>query len=158
MEHSRVSPGDQSRATADKSIAKKLAQCYFLSMKLPSLSRREREIMEVLYGGEGLTAAEVRDRMEEPAGYSAVRALLRILEEKGHVRHEQQGPRYVFWPVVPRAKAGRSALKALVETFFGGSPEEAVAALIDTSGPSLTPHELDRLADLIEAARKKEEP
>ncbi len=111
--------------------------------------------MEVLYAAEGLTAAEVRARMPDPPGYSAVRAQLRILEEKGHVRHEERGPRYVFSPVVSRVKARRSALKALVQTFFDGSPEQAVAALIDESRAKLGAAELDRLAALIEAARKE---
>jgi predicted transcriptional regulator len=124
-------------------------------MPTPPLSRREREIMEVLYGAEDLTAAEIRERMPDPPGYSAVRALLRILEDKGHVRHEARGPRYVFSPVVSRAKARRSAMKALVQTFFGGSPEQAVAALIDESRSKLSAAELDRLADLIAAARKE---
>lgn len=110
--------------------------------------------MEALYGAEGLTAAEVRERIPEPPGYSAVRALLRILEEKGHVRHEQRGMRYVFSPVVSRAKARKSAMRALVTTFFGGSPEQAVAALIDESRGKLGRVELDRLAVLIAAARK----
>lgn len=110
--------------------------------------------MEVLYAAEGLTAAEVRERMPEPPGYSAVRAQLRILEEKGHVRHEERGPRYVYSPVVSRAKARKSALKALVQTFFDGSPEQAVAALIDESRAKLGTAELDRLAELIEEARK----
>ncbi|MES2640220.1 MAG: BlaI/MecI/CopY family transcriptional regulator [Myxococcota bacterium] len=122
-------------------------------MQPPPLSRREREIMDLLYGAEGLTAAEVRERMTDPPGYSAVRALLRILEEKGHVRHEERGPRYVFSPVVSRATARRSAMQALVETFFGGSPEEAVAALIDESRATLSDAELDRLAGLIAAAK-----
>jgi predicted transcriptional regulator len=124
-------------------------------MPKPPLSRREREILEVLYGAEELTAEEVRERLHEPPGNSAVRALLRILEEKGHVRHEQRGPRYVFSPVVSRAKAGRSALKALVQTFFNGSPEQAVAALIDESRSKLSRAELDRLAALIAAAKKE---
>lgn len=111
--------------------------------------------MEVLYAAEGLTAVEVRERMPDPPGYSAVRALLRILEEKGHVRHEERGPRYVFSPVVSRAKARRSALKSLVTTFFDGSPEQAVAALIDESRAKLGTAELDRLAALIDAARKE---
>ncbi len=111
--------------------------------------------MEILYGAEGLTAAEVRERMPDAPGYSAVRALLRILEEKGHVRHDERGPRYVFSPVVSRAKARRSAMQALVQTFFGGSPEQAVAALIDESRSKLSSAELDRLADLIAAARKE---
>jgi predicted transcriptional regulator len=121
----------------------------------PPLSRREREIMDVLYGAEGLTAAEVRERMTDPPGYSAVRALLRILEEKGHIRHEERGPRYVFSPIVSRAKARKSAIKALVNTFFDGSPEQAVAALIDESRSKLSGAELDRLANLIAAARKE---
>ena len=110
--------------------------------------------MEVLYAADGLTAAEVRERMPEPPGYSAVRALLRILEDKGHVRHEERGPRYVYSPVVSRAKARKSALKALVQTFFDGSPEQAVAALIDESRTRLGTAELDRLAQLIDDARK----
>jgi len=111
--------------------------------------------MEILYGAEGLTAAEVRERMSDPPGYSAVRALLRILEEKGHVRHDERGPRYVFSPVVSRTKARRSAIKSLVQTFFGGSAEQAVAALIDESRSKLSDAELDRLAELIAAARKE---
>src|SRR6476619_7605131 len=98
-------------------------------MTTPALSRREREIMDVLFAESPLSAADVRERMPAPPGYSAVRALLRILEEKGHVRHTQDGPRYLYAPVVSQAKARRSALRSLVRTFFGGSPEEAVAAL-----------------------------
>src|SRR3954471_15691999 len=124
-------------------------------MDLPPLSRREREIMETLYAAEGLTAAEVRERMPNPPSDSAVRTHLRILEEKGHVRHEQQGPRYVYSPVVSRAKARKSALKALVHTFFDGSMEQAVAALIDESRSKLSAEELDRLANLIDQARKE---
>lgn len=122
---------------------------------VPPLSRREREILEILYKADGLTAAEVRAQLTDAPGYSAVRALLRILEEKGHIRHEVDGPRYVFWPVVSRERARRTALQSLVDTFFGGSPEEAVAALIDASRPKLGPDDLDRLARLIEAARKE---
>jgi predicted transcriptional regulator len=125
-------------------------------MPAPPLSRREREIMEILYAADGLTAAEVRERMPEAPGYSAVRALLRILEQKGHARHEQRGPRYVYSPVGSRAKARRSALRSLVQTFFGGSPEQAVAALIDESRAELTAEQLERLAGLIDAARKEE--
>ncbi len=124
-------------------------------MATPPLSRREREIMEVLYGAESLTAAEVRERMTDPPGYSAVRAQLRILEEKGHITHEERGPRYVFSPVISRTKARRSALKSLVQTFFGGSPEQAMAALIDESRAKLSAAELDRLAALIADARKE---
>ena len=124
-------------------------------MTTPPLSRREREIMDVLYAAGGLTAAEVRERMPDPPGDSAVRAMLRILEDKGHVRHEQRGPRYVYSPVVSRARARKSAMKALVQTFFDGSPAQAVAALIDDSKSKLDIAELDRLADLIAQARKE---
>ena len=124
-------------------------------MATPPLSRREREIMDLLYAAGELTAAEVRERLPDPPSYSAVRALLRILETKGHVRHEQRGPRYVFSPVVSRAKARRSAMKAFVQTFFEGSPEQAVAALIDESRSNLSGAALDRLADLIASARKE---
>ena len=126
-------------------------------MAAPPLSRREREIMDVLFSAtEGaLTAAQVRLRMPDPPSYSAVRALLRILEQKGHARHEERGPRYVYSPVGSRARARRSALRALVQTFFGGSPDQAVAALIDESRSKLTGEQLDRLAELIQAARRE---
>src|SRR3954466_11091420 len=88
------------------------------------LSRRERQIMEVIYRRGQATAAEVMEEMPDPPSYSAVRAMLRVLEEKGHLRHDQQGPRYVFLPTVPRDKARRSALKQLVRTFFDGSAEQ----------------------------------
>ena len=122
-------------------------------MSLPPLSRREREIMDALFAESPLSAADVRARLPSPPGDSAVRTLLRILEEKGHVRHAQDGPRYVYSPVVSPAKARRTALRALVQTFFGGSPSEAVAALIDESRDQLAAEDLDRLAALIEAAR-----
>ena len=124
-------------------------------MSTPPLSRREREIMEVLYAAEALTVAEVRERMPDPPGYSAVRAQLRLLEDKGHVKHEERGPRYVYSPVVSRTKARKSALRSLVQTFFDGSPEQAVAALIDESRAKLGSAELERLAALIEQARKE---
>lgn len=93
--------------------------------------------------------------MPDPPSYSAVRALLRVLEEKRHPRHEQQGPRYIFRPTVPREKARRSALRQLVQTFFDGSTEQAVAALLDESARTLSDAELDRLALLIDQARKE---
>ena len=123
--------------------------------KPPPLARREREVLDALYGADGLTVAEVRERIPDPPGYSAVRALLRVLEEKGHVRHVEAGPRYVYFPTVPRSSARLAALRGLVDTFFGGSPREAVAALIEESGSALGPDELDRLAALIAAARKE---
>jgi predicted transcriptional regulator len=118
-----------------------------------SLSRRERQIMDVLYARRAATAAEVRDALPDPPSYSAVRALLRILEEKGHARHEQDGPRYVYSPQVPRDRARRSALKRLVSTFFGGSAAQAAAALIGSE--SLSPEEVSRLSALLEKARRE---
>ena len=119
------------------------------------LTRRERQIMDVVYRLGRATAAEVRDALPDPPSYSAVRALLRILEEKGHLRHEQDGPRYVFLPTVPRDKARRSALRQLVQTFFEGSTAQAVAALLDAPDATLSDEDLDRLARLIEQARKE---
>jgi predicted transcriptional regulator len=122
----------------------------------PGLSRRERQIMDVIYRRGRATAADVLAELPDPPSYSAVRAMLRVLEEKGHVRHEEQGARYVFLPIVPREKARRSALKQLVQTFFDGSTEQAVAALIDGSASKLSDQDLDRLAKLIEQARQEE--
>jgi predicted transcriptional regulator len=120
-----------------------------------SLSRRERQIMDAIYRRGQATAAEVLEDLPDPPSYSAVRAMLRVLEEKGHLRHEQQGPRYVFLPTVPREQARRSALKQLVRTFFEGSTEQTVAALLDLSASRLSDAELDRLSQLIERARKE---
>ena len=92
-----------------------------------NLSKRERQIMDILYRHGQASAAEVRANLPDPPSYSAVRATLRILEEKGHVQHQQDGPRYVFRPAVARDKATRSALRHLVKTFFNGSAEQAVA-------------------------------
>ncbi|HEX6716522.1 MAG TPA: BlaI/MecI/CopY family transcriptional regulator [Pyrinomonadaceae bacterium] len=119
------------------------------------LSRREREIMEIIYQRGQATAAEVMEQLHDPPGYSAVRALLRILEEKGALRHEQQGPRYVFLPTVTHEKARRSALKRMVEVFFNGSTEATVATLLDMTHARLTPDEWERLGKLIERSRKK---
>ena len=120
-----------------------------------ALSRRERQIMDILYRVGKATAAEVREAMPDAPSYSAVRAMLRILEEKGHLSHEQDGPRYVFLPAEPRDQAKRSALRHLVETFFEGSVEQTVAALLDSESKSLKPLELDKLSRMIEEARKK---
>jgi predicted transcriptional regulator len=118
------------------------------------LSRRERQIMDVIYRRGRATAAEVLDGLPDPPSYSAVRALLRLLEEKGHVQHEQDGPRYVYAPTVARDRARRSALKHVVRTFFDGSASEAMAALLDGE-TRLDDAELDRLAAMIEQARKE---
>jgi predicted transcriptional regulator len=127
-----------------------------MSKHSPSqLSRRERQIMDIIYRQGQATAAEVMEQLPSPPSYSAVRAMLRILEDKGHLRHEEQGPRYVYLPTLPREKARSSALKQLVQTFFEGSTEQAVAALLGMSKDSLSEQELDRLAGLIEQARKE---
>ena len=108
--------------------------------------------MDVLYRRGRATAAEVREQMPDPPGYSAVRAMLRVLEEKGHIRHEEEALRYVFAPTASRAQATRSALAHLVDTFFEGSTERAVAALLDGK---LSHQELNRLSSLIESAKKE---
>jgi predicted transcriptional regulator len=119
------------------------------------LSRRERQIMDVIYKQGRATAAEVMENMPSPPSYSAVRAMLRLLEDKGLVRHEQDGPRYVYLPTLSRDKARQSAMKQLLQTFFDGSAEQAVAALIDMSRSKLSGEELDRLSRLIQGARKE---
>jgi predicted transcriptional regulator len=118
------------------------------------LSRRERQIMDVIYRHGKVTAAEVLAELPEPPGYSAVRAMLRLLEEKGHIRHEQDGPRYVYTPTVNRDKARRSAMRHLVRTFFDGSTEDAVAALLQNDS-GISESELDRLSQLIDGAKKE---
>jgi predicted transcriptional regulator len=120
---------------------------------LTDLSRRERQIMDFLYQHGRASAAEVQANLPDPPSYSAVRAMLRVLEEKGHVRHAQAGQRYVYLPRVARDKAKRSALRHLLRTFFDGSTEQVVAALLDERSAALSPAELDRLARLIERAR-----
>ena len=125
----------------------------FLAVSSDPLSRRERQIMDVIYARGQATAADVAAALPDPPSNSAIRALLRILEEKGHLRHQQDGPRYVFLPIVPRERARKSALKNLVRTFFDGSAAQAAAALIDQS--KLTDEEFERLSALIEHARKE---
>jgi len=120
-----------------------------------SLSRRERQIMDVIYRQGSATAQDVRAQMPDPPSYSAVRALLRVLEGKGHLKHRHDGPRYVYHPTVARDRARKSALKQLLSTFFDDSPEAAVAALLDMSADESDDGELDRLAALIERARQE---
>ena len=120
---------------------------------LAGLSRRERQIMDVIYREGQATATEVLERLPDPPSYSAVRAMLRVLENKGHVRHVADGTRYVYQPTLPRERAGRPALASVLETFFEGSTEKAVAALLDLSRKGLSEEELDRLSELIEQAR-----
>lgn len=122
----------------------------------PSLSRRERQIMDAIYAAGRATAAEVRQQIADPPSYSTVRALLRVLEEKGHLRHRQDGPRYVFLPTVPRETARRSALGHLLRTFFDGSTQSAVATLLDLQAQELTEADFDHLSQIIEDARKEE--
>lgn len=123
--------------------------------KLPDLSRRERQILDILYRLQRATAADVQAAMPRAPSYSAVRTFLRILEEKGHVRHQQDGPRYVYLPTVPREHAKRSALRHMVHTFFEGSASQAIATLLDEQSETLTDRELDRLADMIARARRE---
>jgi predicted transcriptional regulator len=118
------------------------------------LSRREREIMDILFGLGEASAEDVRARLMNPPSYSAVRAMLRILEEKGHVHHEQDGPRYVYLPTIARDNAKRSALRHMLRTFFDGSAEQAISALLDESSTRLSDAELDRLARMIDHARR----
>ena len=120
-----------------------------------TLSRRERQIMDVLYRRGRATAAEVMEDLTGDPHSSTVRTQLRVLEDKGHVRHEEEGLRYVYMPAVPRHAARKSALRHLVETFFDGSTEKAVAALLGREGSRLSDAELDRIADLISKTRKE---
>ena len=119
------------------------------------LSRRERQIMDVVHRLVRAAVGAVLERIPDPPSYSAVRALMRILEEKGHLKHEQDGPRYVYIPTVPADAAQQSALSHLVRTFFGGSTEAAVAALLELPEHGMSGDELERLSHLIEEARKQ---
>ena len=118
-----------------------------------SLSRRERQIMDIIYEAGETTAVEVRDRLPDPPSNSSVRKMLSILESKGHIKHE--GPRYVYLPTVSREKAKSTALKHVMQTFFENSAESVVAALMGISGREMTDKEYDRLSEMIEASRKE---
>jgi len=120
-----------------------------------NLSRRERQIMDILYKHGRATAAEIHQALPDPPTYSAVRAKLRVLEEKGHVRHEAELLRYVYVPTMARESARRSALRHLLATFFDGSVEQAMAAMLDVSSAQLSEEELDRLSALIEQAKRE---
>ena len=128
-----------------------------MATRLTHISRRERQILDVLFRLGRATVNEVREGLPDPPSYSAVRALLRILEQKGHVRHSQDGPRYVFVPTVRRDAAKRSALRHLVNTFFEGSSAAVLATLFEMSARDLTDEELARLKGLIDAARNSKE-
>jgi BlaI family transcriptional regulator, penicillinase repressor len=119
-----------------------------------NLSRRERQIMDILYKSGRASASEIHAAMPDAPTYSAVRAKLRVLEEKGHVRHEEESLRYVYMPVVGRDTARRSALRHMVSTFFEGSVEDAVAALIDLPSANLSKADLDRISRLIAEAKE----
>ena len=121
------------------------------------LSRRERQIMNVVYARAEASAAEVWRELPDPPSRTAVRTLLRILEEKGHLRHRKQGRRFIYRPTRPRRRAGRSALRGVLETFFDGSLEKAVAAHLSDPAAELSPEELKRLARLVREARKRED-
>jgi predicted transcriptional regulator len=122
-----------------------------------NLSRRERQIMDILYQRGRATAQEILDGLPDPPTYSAVRAKLRVLEEKGHVRHEEEALRYVYLPVVARDSARKSALRHMVTTFFAGSVQDTVAALLDLSTSRLKSEDLERIAAMIEQAKKEGE-
>ncbi len=122
---------------------------------LETLSRRERQIMDVVYRLGRASIRDVEAELPDAPSYSAVRALVRILEEKGHLRHIQDGARYLYLPTLDRKRARKSALAHLVNTFFAGSATEAVATLLALRGKELSPHELDELGAMIEEARKE---
>jgi BlaI family penicillinase repressor len=128
-------------------VAKKLAP--------PDVSRRERQILDVLYKSGRATAAEVQDAIPNAPSYSAVRTLLRILEDKGHVRHEPDRARYVYMPTVERDRAKKSALRHMLNTFFEGSATQAIAALLDEDAKGLSDDDLERLKTMIDGARKE---
>jgi len=123
--------------------------------RLLNLSRRERQIIDIIYRRGRASAAEVAAELPEAPGYSSVRTLLSILERKGHLRHIEERGRYIYLPTQARGSVGRAALRRVLQTFYGGSVEKAVAALLDISQPRLSPEEMRRLARLVEEARKE---
>jgi predicted transcriptional regulator len=126
--------------------------------RLTALSRRERDIMDVLFRRGRATADEVMRELSGDPSYSTVRTQLRVLEEKGHVRHEEDGRRFVYMPAIPRATARKAALRHVVDTFFDGSVERVVAALLGGDAARLTDEELTRIRQLVEDARKEDVP
>ena len=122
-----------------------------------ALSRRERQIMDVIFERGKASAAEIAEKLPDPPSYSAVRALLVILEKKGHLKHTTEGTRFIYSPTYSRNEAGRSALQRIMQTFYEGSIEKVVAALLDVSGPPLSEEEIERLNRLIEKAGKENE-
>ncbi len=122
---------------------------------IPQLSRRERQIMDAIYRRGRATAAQVRAELPDAPTYTTVRGLLRILEQKGHIRHEEQGTRFVYSPSLPRPRAGASILSHIVRTFFDGSAANAMAAMLGSSERSMNAAELERLSDLVKRERQK---
>jgi predicted transcriptional regulator len=118
-----------------------------------NLSRRERQIMDVVYSAGGATAATIHERIPDPPCAAAVRTMLRILEDKGHLRHEKDGPRHVYFPTTPRSVAQKSAVRHLIGTFFGGSRTAAVVALLDDADRALSGAERTELANAIKRLR-----
>ncbi len=125
------------------------------SNQLLELSRRERQIMDLLFRRGKASAAEVQQGIPDAPGYSAVRALLRTLEDKGYVTHQEEGRAYIYKPTIAREQARKSALSHMLTTFFGGSTEQAVAALLDLNKPKLRKDELDRLSQMVDEARQE---
>lgn len=125
--------------------------------KATALSRRERQIMDILYARGAASVAQVHEDIADAPSYSAVRALLAILEKKGHVRHREEGERYVYMPATTREKAAKTALERVIEVFFGGSVERAVATQLTNPAVKLNEAEYARLRELIEAARRRGE-
>lgn len=121
------------------------------------LSRRERQIMNIVYRRRRASVADVLAELEDSPSYSAVRAMMKILEEKGHLRHEKEGAKFIYTPVYPRQDAGESALKQVFQTFFDNSIEKTIAALLNVSDTAFSDEESNRLAALIEQAKKEQE-
>jgi predicted transcriptional regulator len=124
-------------------------------MAKPPLTRREREIMDILYRLGRASAHDVLENLDDPPSYSAVRALLRLLEERGHARHTKDGTRYVYSPATSRSDARRRALAHVVATFFGGSVEQTMLALVESSSARMSREELDRLSEVVDRARRE---
>jgi predicted transcriptional regulator len=120
-----------------------------------NLSRRERQIMDIVYELNKASVAQVLERIPNPPSYSSIRALLRVLEEKGHLTHKQEGPRYIYSPTLPREEARQSALQHIMKTFFDNSTEDVVAALLNISEENLSEEDYKRLAELVKKALKE---
>lgn len=119
------------------------------------LSRRERQIMDVIYNNGEATVAQVHEQIPDPPSYTSVRTLMRLLEEKGHLKHKTDGPRYIYMPTIPKTKAQQSALRQMISTFFNDSPTQAVAALLDLESTHLSEDEINELEILLQQAKQK---